>query len=336
MSSEAKKDSKKSAVIRIVIWGVVLVLLLGALISLMVGGNVFGLDMTIIGCGTDMWYDDTDYEVGDYEFGDTDLTDELRELDIHWLSGSVTVRGVEGDTLTIRELDHDGDTPEEADALRWKLQGGKLTIRFCKPRRVVSGSAAQNKTLEVCIPAAWLGGRLGELEVDSVSADVDILLSGQAAALRELDVDTVSGRVKVEGDAQSLSLDTTSGDMTVSGTYGDFSSDTVSGKLILEGSADEMELESTSGNMTVTLYRAARSLEIDTTSGQLTLTLPEDIAGFTAKLSSVSGDIEVEDFPTTGKNKSRVFGDGSMKIDMDSTSGDVTIKQGKPSDKTAG
>lgn len=325
MSSETKKESKKSAVIRIVIWSVVLVLLLGGLISLMVGGNVFGLDMKIVSCGTDMWYDDTDYQVGN-----TDLTDELRELDIHWLSGSVTVRSVEGDTLTVHELDRDGNTPEEEDALRWKLQDGKLTIRFCKPRRVMSSSSSQNKTLEVCVPAAWLGGNLGELDVDSVSGDVNILLNGQAAALRELDIDTVSGAVKVVGDAQSLSLDTTSGNMTVSGTYGEFSTDTVSGKLVMEGSADEMELESTSGNMTVTLSRAATSLEADTTSGRLTLTLPGDMTGFTAKLDSVSGDIEIEDFPTTGKNNSRTFGDGSMKIDMDSTSGDVIIKQGTP------
>lgn len=330
MSSETKKEGKKSAVIRIVIWSVALVLLLGGLISLMVGGNVFGLDIQIISCGTDMWYDDTDYQVGDHEFGDTDLTDELRELDIHWLSGKVTVRSVEGDTLTVRELDRDGNTPEEEDALRWKSQDGKLTIRFCKPRRVVTGSSSQNKTLEVCVPAAWLGGNLGELEVDAVSADVDILLSGQTAALRELDIDTVSGAVKVIGDAQSLSLDTTSGNMTVSGTYGEFSTDTVSGKLIMEGSADKIEMESTSGNMTVTLSRAATSLEADTTSGRLTLTLPENITGFTAKLDSVSGDIDVQDFPTTGKNNSRTFGDGSMKIDMDSTSGDVIIKQGTP------
>lgn len=320
-----KKNGKASVILRIVIWSVVLVLLLGIFISLMVGGNVFGIrfsGLRLSGCGTDYYYDDTGYEVGN-----TDIAEAIRELSIDWLDGQVTVKSDPSlDALTVRELDRDGDTPDDENALRWKLSGGKLTVRVYKPRKVYAGAKDMNKTLEVCIPEAWLAD-LRIVSIDSVSGDIDLALD-TAETLDKLDVDTVSGVIELTCNARDASLDSTSGNVTLNGDFGDVSVDTVSGKIFLTGAADELELESTSGNMTVTLSRAARELEADTVSGKLTLTLPADIVGFTADMDSVSGDVEINDFATTSKKHTYTYGDGSMQIKMDSTSGDLIIRKG--------
>lgn len=326
MKNEENGRSRRSVVVRVCVWAVVLALLLGIFITLMLGGNIFGLNLgglSLGSCGsTDMWYDDTGYEVGN-----TDIHEVIHELKIDWIDGSVTVTtDPEAEALTIREQDRDGGTPDQEDALRWIVSGGKLTIRAYRPMRTVSGSA-MHKELEVRIPAAWFE-ELDKVDIDTVSGDIDARLSGTVGSI---DIDTVSGSSFVEAHCNKLSVDSTSGSVTMQGECNSLSVDTVSGKTFFTGTAEDIELDSTSGNMTITLLQAAHELEMDTVSGQLVLTLPEDVAGFTAELDSVSGDIEIQNFAVTSQKHTRIYGDGSMKIEMDSTSGDLTIKPGAPS-----
>ncbi len=70
------------------------------------------------------------------------------------------------------------------------------------------------------------------------------------------------------------------------------------------------------------------ALEFDTTSGDLILTLPADHAGFTARLDTASGTFTSELSTTATGNIHRV-GDGSLQIDMDSTSSDLSIRKGE-------
>lgn len=323
---QSKSSGSRRVILRLVIWGVVLVLLLGSFITLMLGGNLFGLrfdQLKLVSCGTDYWYDDSGYEVGN-----TDVAEAIRELSVDWLDGGVTVTSDPAlETLTVREKTQDGDAPDDDNALRWKLSGGKLTVRAYKPRKIAVGTNGMHKELEIVIPTAWLA-ELRSIKLNTVSGDVSLRLEETDAQLDSLDVDTVSGAVELNCAAKEASVDTTSGNITLDGRFDELSVDTVSGKISLEGYADELELDSTSGNMTVTLYRAARKLEADTVSGNLILTLPADTAGFTATLDSVSGDVEIQEFAITHSKHTYTFGDGSMQIEMDSTSGDLTIRKG--------
>ena len=65
-------------------------------------------------------------------------------------------------------------------------------------------------------------------------------------------------------------------------------------------------------------------MEAESTSGNVTLSLPED-TGFTAHLDTTSGDITYE-LPLEKKGDTYICGDGSSKINIDTTSGDIAIK----------
>lgn len=318
--SGTKNGARGGAIARLIIWILVLVLVGGIFTSLMLGGNVFGFDWSqfpVLSFGGD-WYDDTDYNKGD-----ADISERVSVLDIDWVSSSVSVKAdADAQSLTIRETNSDGGTPEEDDALRWRLVNGRLTVKFRKPYRFAFDMPS--KSLEISIPAAWLEN-MAEITVDAVSAEVKIAITGHTD---EISVDTVSGSISINGECKTLSVNTVSGPISVNGECDTLSADTVSGKITFVGAVEKLELDSVSGDMNVTLTRAAEEVEAGTVSGDLTLTLPADIPGFTAEMDSVSGSFETSDFSVKSQKDSHIFGDGSMEINMDSTSGDLTIRAG--------
>lgn len=345
--SNANQANHTGAVVRIVIWSVVLALILGCFCFLMAGGNMFGFNrknVPIIQFGTDYWYDDTGYAAGG-----ASVSERIRNLEINWPNGSVTVTVTNdgnADALNIRETASDGSTPEEEDALRWKLDNGKLPVRYARPRHFTVASS-RGKALEIRILTAWLEN-IQALRVSAVSADVDVNLPERIGALS---VETVSGNTRVNGDFEEVNIDTTTGVTTFSGSADLLNADSVSGRVDISmirtahavevdttsgdvsvsGSAEELELDTVSGDMDVMLTDAVRSVQVDTTSGELRLTLPSDIPGFTAKLDSVSGDIEIDGFAVTGRRDTRLYGNGSARIEMDSVSGGMVIRSGPES-----
>lgn len=141
----------------------------------------------------------------------------------------------------------------------------------------------------------------------------------------------------------SLELDTASTDLTVrdmiiremeidsaSGTakfenctVSSLDVDTASGDVTFTGSLNELDFEAASASFTGVLENVPDQVKMDSMSGDLTLTLPED-AGFTVSLDAMSSDFS-SDFPTVKKNKSYVCGDGHCEIDVNAMSGDVSI-----------
>ena len=141
----------------------------------------------------------------------------------------------------------------------------------------------------------------------------------------------------------SLELDTASTDLTVrdmiiremeidsaSGTakfenctVSSLDVDTASEDVTFTGSLNELDFEAASASFTGVLENVPDQVKMDSMSGDLTLTLPED-AGFTVSLDAMSSDFS-SDFPTVKKNKSYVCGDGHCKIDVSAMSGDVAI-----------
>ena len=189
--TERKNHSNAGAVVRIVIWLVVLCLL-GSLFAVCLmghfgGGEIDGWfpQMPNLGFSNSYWYDDSDCSVGDHAF-----TERITSLDIDWLAGSVTIVPGEGDTLTIQEQSSKGDT-DTRDQLRWRVADGKLTVKFCEPSRLLAFHISE-KSLTVTVPAAWLED-MTSVKLDTASASVQV--SGLRAD--RLDVDTASGAVTV-------------------------------------------------------------------------------------------------------------------------------------------
>lgn len=225
----------------------------------------------------------------------------VNKLSIEWVSGSITIRPGDTDTITYEETGaSDSRYPMVA-----KQKGGTLTLQYCKDG-VSFGlrwPSDLKKDLTVTVPRDWV---CRDLEIDAASAAVDI----QDLTIGELELDTANGTCRLENcDVGEMDVDTASGDVTFSGTLGSFDCDSASAKI------------------TLTLTNVPRSIEVDTASGDLDLTLPKD-AGFTASVEGLSTRFS-SDFPTTTRNGRYLCGDGACEIQVDAMSGDVTIRTGK-------
>lgn len=249
----------------------------------------------------------------------------VESIDIEWIAGNVQVVAGSGDAITFYETAY--KTLTEAQKMRYSVtSGGVLKIQYCENAENVwnwfdrESYNIPSKTLVMTVPASMLGS-LGALEIDTVSASVDLdgvygdtvkleSVSGGIACANlscgELKLSSTSGRLTCEAcTAEKLSLNNVSGAIRADGAFSSVSADTVSGevRIVCTVAPDEIEGDSVSGGMTILL--------------------PEG-AGFTAKLDSVSGELTCE-FPGTLSDKKIVCGDGSASYRFDSVSGSIRL-----------
>lgn len=292
---EKKKSVNKSAVVRIVIWSVVLALMVGLLTC----AFVFGGDGFIFGINFNAYtYENADsYSVGNGESADT-----ITSLDIDWVDGSVKIIPTDGDKITVTE-DYDGD--EDARRLRWKVEDGELTVKYQASGWGSLMKVSRGKNLTVEVPKAMLEA-MNETDIVVVSADLTV--NGMVS--KEIDIDVVSGAVTLsECRTDSLDIETVSGNIKYSGVIGEGDFDGVSATVELH--LDDVD-----------------ALNIDTVSGDVSLFLPEATEGFEVMMDAVSGSINVHGFDGLTQSKGYCrFGDGSVKINVDAVSGSLKIEE---------
>ena len=222
----------------------------------------------------------------------------IREINIEWISGSVTVEPGDVQEITFSE----SGAATDQYKMVWKQSDDKLTIQFCKDSNVVGFGlhfGDGSKDLTITVPRGWV---CDSLELDTASTDLTV----RDMIIREVEIDSASGTAKFENcTISSLDVDTASGDVTFT------------------GSLSELDFDAASASFTGVLENVPDRVKMDSMSGDLALTLPED-AGFTVSLDAMSSDFS-SDFPTVKKNKSYVCGDGHCKIDVSAMSGDVSI-----------
>ena len=294
------------------------------------------------------------YENADrYTAGGAEISGTVRSLDIDWVSGKIRFAGGSGNTVSLSET---SDRPISGDfQLRWFLDGDTLRVRFAKNGFRTAGWD-QQKELTVSLPE---GIELKNVSVSATSADLSIpslkaenvdltTTSGDitaaagavsfaavstsgdmdlnvSGAVRELRTTSTSGSVRVSAEeAVSLKAVTTSGGIGVSaGRVEQLSLTSTSGALAAEldrlGSG---KMTSTSGSITVTAS-ALDSLEAGATSGGVSAFLPAE-PGFTASVKTTSGRFDYS-LPLTRNGSDYVCGDGSGRVSIHSTSGNVRI-----------
>jgi len=255
-------------------------------------------------------------------------------LDIGWTSGAASVTVYDGSDIRVTEKS-DFELSRQ-NALSWGTQNGKLYIRYAQGKINVNMPA---KVLEVKIPAQ-LAEELRFVNIHTVSAEVymqdlaadmvnisttsgDVELLSLAAGA--IEVDSTSGEISVSdssfGDA---SLDTGSGQINaVRVAAGEMSFDSTSGDIAGEGAFGSINVETTSGDIALILTEEPREIEIDSTSGDIAITVPED-SGFTLEYSSGSGDF-ICDLPIVTRGQMRIYNNGGIEMEIDTTSGDLRI-----------
>ena len=123
----------------------------------------------------------------------------------------------------------------------------------------------------------------------------------------------------MEEDAMTLGIDSSAGNLTVSGDYGDVSIDSTAGNVEIAGSARSMAISTTAGNVDLVDLSVSGTFRSDSTAGNGTFefsTLPDSIT-----VEATAGDLEV------------TLPGGSYRIETDTTAGNV--QQNVNSDQNA-
>lgn len=281
---------RSSAIIRIVLYSIAILVLLSILVGSLLLNTIF--------INTDWGSFFVSENVGTLSsVGSVDAST-VRDIAVEWTAGSITIQP--GDVTEITFSETEGLS--EKDQMVWSQKGDKLVIQFCKTRVFFGISIDTPKDLEIIVPRDW---NCGELEIDAASAEVNVtdLIIGT------VDFDGASGVCKFKDcQVDHMDVDTASGDIQFSGTL------------------TELDCDAASASCDLRLSNCPKRIDADMASGDLRLTLPEN-CGFTVKLEALSGDF-TSDFPTLTQNGSYIYGDRSCTINVSALSGDVMIYKG--------
>jgi DUF4097 and DUF4098 domain-containing protein YvlB len=261
-------------------------------------------------------------------------------IEVDNLMGRIQVRAWDRNEVHIT-----GSLGEGVEKLVIEGDRDHLVVKAQYPKRIGAWRGDQTGPTDLLLQVPLQA----DLEIDSVSADVDI----DGVAPGELDIDTVSGGVVVAAAPGSADINSVSGDLRLTLNSAEASAETVSGDVVLMGRLEgEVHAETVSGDITVDsrgkrlrrLYTGTVSgdmqarvglvdggtIKSETVSGDIRLHLPQNVS---ARVSgeSFSGDLEApgahvrkEEFGP-GKSFDQRYGSGAGEIRMETFSGDAEL-----------
>lgn len=285
---------KTNAMLRIIVWAVVALLLLGVLAYFLMGG---GNPQTASPEGSGGSRADADTSFGGAQAAEPsaaepsdwvsgDALSGVTKLEINWLSGVVRIEEYDGE-LSFRDS-YAGE--DERYCMRWRVGGNTLYIDEYVEN--VSLGNPPTKNLTVSLPRACMD----EIKVNAASAEVVI----DGAQTKKLSVSSVSGDVGGRlARADEVDLDTISGDV-----------------VLTIGRCGEFDAETTSGEVEFACFENLQSVDLSAVSGSATVYLP---AGFGYRLDwdTVSGRL-IERADSRGVA-------GAVEIEAESVSGGLFI-----------
>ena len=270
-----------------------------AVVGVLMGGRISDLRNT--------YYDGREWHHGDaldgsYTGGEIRVPAEsITALSIDWVAGDVKIMVTDGEEIVVTEHADRGIPAEYALLLE---ADNTLRIRYSND---VWGIDMPEKDLTVLLPRT-VAENLTAVDLSGVSADFAV---GKLTVRDAFSFDTTSGKLEM----QSMNAPQAKADVN-----------SVSGKVELDGSFREVKAGSTSGEIDLMLRNAPAAVEVSTVSGEVDVELPAG-TGFTLDYSTVSGELEY-DFPLTkSKDGKYVCGDGACRIEVGTTSGSLSVER---------
>ena len=306
---------KVGAIIRICIWSLVSLILVGVLVTGLVLGNLDWSHLSV-GFGGYRFSDAQTYSVGNT----TLEAGAVHSIDVEWFAGSIRIGVADDEKITVRE----NAVISPNQALRWRIHNGELQIRYCKPRWL--GSIGFSKDLEILIPASMMisNEKLQRIAVENVSSSIHI---AEIAAV-ELDIESVSGNITMADIATDrLEIENVSGVVNVTESKIEaLEAATVSGNFTIGGTVEYVDLSGVSAMLDLTDDICPRKVSVESVSGLIRLTIPAD-SGFRLSLDTISGSLYAPDFQmTTSGGDNYLCGDGSADFELESVSGRIDIQ----------
>lgn len=222
----------------------------------------------------------------------------------------------------------------------------QLLVRVQYPKRAGgwNDSKSEPTDLQLTVPV------LANLDIESVSADVDVL----GTAAHTLSIESVSGDVTVAGAPKQAGIDSVSGDLHLTLNSGDISVESVSGDVALRGRLDgEVQAETVSGDIgldssgerlrrvssasvsgdAALRFALAEGGEVGTesVSGNVLLVLPKSLSArvvgesFSGTLSAPGAQIDKPKYGPGASFEHR-YGSGNGEIRIETFSGDAELR----------
>lgn len=227
-------------------------------------------------------------------------SEDIRKIDISWLSGGVSVQAV-GQTSQITVQEEATTALTEEEKLVCAVDGDTLRIRFMSDAR--RDSFEGEKFLTVSLPWELVkNAHFEEIDIETTSAYAYVSADAQKIKLStvggdarvmcancpEVEIETTSGNAGVvDGTWARVDISTLSGAIELAGEAENAEIETASGKVDIAGALGALDFESVSGNLILATERALR-LDAETESGSIYLTLPAQ-DGFTLDYETKSG-----------------------------------------------
>lgn len=182
---------KSNAIVRIVIYSLVILLLIGLLLA----GMGIGSYVISLGSGS-----------GETVTGKTGTVraDQVKDLEIEWAAGSITIQTGETDEITFSES---GNFSED-QAMAYELKGDTLKLQYSKATVQIGFVSIPSKDLVITVPKDWV---CQELELDGASLEMDI----NGLTIGQLDIDGASNTVTMNGIVNQLDCDGASCEITL-------------------------------------------------------------------------------------------------------------------------
>ena len=196
--------------------------------------------------------------------------------------GSVTIDNVSGSVVVTgwdrNEVQITGTLGRNVEELRVEAEGGNVDIEVELPSR--SRNSNTSAHLEVKIP------RGAELEVETVSAEITV-----DGADGDLTTESVSGSVEISGNPESVDVETVSGNVEIDAEEAEVSVESVSGNVKVRGVARRLDVETVSGRVDVT-GEGLTEADIENVSGNIVVEASLANGG-DLDVSSHSGNVEI-------------------------------------------
>jgi hypothetical protein len=274
----------------------------------------------------------------DYTSGGATITDAVENIEINWTSGKVTVAYHDADTVILEETADraiNGD-----DRMRWKMNGKTLVVEYNTPGFFdFLNFSKPSKALTVTLPK---GISLKKANILATSADIivpelraeEIVLGSTSGDVKaEVTAPVVYGEstsgdvtLKVDGKAENVKMGATSGRLELTIAEAEMADiGTTSGDIFLEAeTVKDAKIGSTSGDIRMKV-KAFEKMIIGATSGSVDAELSAE-PGFTALVSTTSGGFSSA-IALAKNGDTWSCGDGSAKLEIGTTSGDVKIAE---------
>lgn len=259
-------------------------------------------------------------------------------IDIENIKGRIQVRAWDRNEVRIT-----GSLGKGVEKLVVEGDAQHLTVQVRYPRRS-NDRNAEPTMLILDVP------RQVSLEIDAVSADVDVLgtagisldiesVSGDVtvgAAPREARIDSVSGDVRATLHSANVNVESVSGDVTLRGRLnGEIDAETVSGSVIIDSNRErvrQISFASVSGDADIRVGLAdGGSIKTESVSGNTTLYLPKSLSA-RVRGESFSGDLSIPGANVIktkygpGSSVEHRYGSGSGEITIETFSGDTELR----------